>query len=84
MSDAIDRWNPPTPDDLENNLQALVSTLLLLNGMTKRGGVLSEDYRAKELPAIKRFAGRVLDALEKGEPAHQPWDHEKQEAANAS
>lgn len=69
------RWDPPTPDDIEGNIQALVSTLLLLSGMTKRGGVLPEAYREKELPAIRRFAGRVLDALEKGEPAKQPWDH---------
>lgn len=72
--DAIPRWDPPTPDDLRNRIEDLVSSLLVLSGMTKRGGALDEEYRAKELPAIKRFATRVLDALEKGEPAHQPWD----------
>lgn len=75
----IERFNPPTPDDIESNIEALVSTLLLLNGMTKRGGVLPEEYRAKELPAIRRFATRVLDALETGTAVKNPWDH-----ANAS
>lgn len=74
--EAIPRWDPPRPEDLENNMQALVSTLMLLQGMTKRGGILDKAYRANELPAIKRFAGRVLDALEKGEPARQPWERD--------
>lgn len=69
------RWDPPTPDDIRNRVEDLVSSLLVLTGMTKRGGALEEEYRQKELPAIKRFATRVLDALEKGEPAAQPWDH---------
>ena len=74
--DSIPRWDPPTPDDVASNMEALVSTLLLLNGMTKRGGTLTEEYRAKELPAIKRFANRVLDALATGTACKQPWDHD--------
>jgi hypothetical protein len=75
MSDVIPRWDPPTSDDVRNRIEDLVSSLLVLDGMTKRGGSLDESYRQKELPSIRRFAGRVLDALEKGERAVQPWDH---------
>jgi hypothetical protein len=73
------RWNPPTQDDIRNRIEDLVSSLLILDGMTKRGGALPDEYRERELPAIKRFAGRVLDALEKGERARQPWDHTSKE-----
>lgn len=69
------RWDPPTPDDLRNRVEDLVSSLLVLTGMTKRGGTLEEEYRQRELPAIKRFATRVLDALEAGVPTKNPWDH---------
>lgn len=31
--------------------------------------------RAPDIPAIRRFAMRIFDALEKGEPARQPWEH---------
>lgn len=72
--DAIPRWDPPTPDDIRNRVEDLVSSLLVLDGMSKRGGSLDEAYRAKELQSIKRFANRVLDALAAGEPAKNPWD----------
>jgi len=81
MSDVIERFDPPTSDDVENNMEALVSTLMLLNGMTKRGGALTPEYRAKELQSIRRFATRIFDALEKGEPAVQPWDYAKKAEA---
>lgn len=68
------RWNPPTPDDIRCRIEGLVSDLLILDGMTKRGGSLTEEYREREIPAIRRFATRVLEALEKGERAAQPWD----------
>lgn len=68
------RWDPPTPDDLRNRMEDLASTLHVLNGMTRRGGVLPEDYRAVDVPAIRRFANRIFDALENGKPAKQPWD----------
>lgn len=73
---SIPRWDPPTPDDLKCRMEDLASTLHVLNGMSRRGGVLPEDYRAVDVPAIRRFAERILEALEKGEPARQPWDRE--------
>lgn len=75
MIEVDDRWKPPLPEDLKLRMEDLASTLHVLNGMSRRGGVLPEDYRAHDVPAIKRFALRILDALEKGEPAQRPWDH---------
>lgn len=71
---SIPRWDPPTPDDLKCRMEDLASTLHILSGMTKRGGVLPEDYRATDVPAIKRCAVRVLDALEAGTAVKHPWD----------
>jgi hypothetical protein len=72
--DAIPRWDPPTPDDLKLRMEDLASTLHVLNGMTKRGGVLPEDYRGHDVPAIRRMAIRVFEALESGTACKQPWD----------
>lgn len=74
-----------TPEELnaclERRVESLVSDLLVIDGMTKRGAVLSEKYREHELPSICRFALRILTALEGGVPASQPWDRGDRNAA---
>lgn len=59
---------------LQRRLESLVSDLLVIDGMTKRGAMLSEEYRERELPAIRRYASRILAAVESGASAEQPWD----------
>lgn len=61
-------------EHLQNRMQEFVSSLLVISSMTKRGGVLADEYREREFPAIRRMAIRLLDALEKGEPVRHPWD----------
>jgi hypothetical protein len=74
-----------TPEELnaalERRMEDLVSSLMVINGMTKRGAVMPTMYRERELPAIRRFAERIFAALEKGIPAGQPWDKESADAA---
>ena len=68
-----------TPEELDaalqNRMEMLVSDLMVIDGMTQRGARLEPLYRQLGMPAVRRMAERVLEALEKGETAKQPWDH---------
>ena len=81
MLPTVDRTTEELNAALERRMEDLVSSLMVINGMTKRGAVMPEKYREQELPAIRRFATRIFDALEKGVPAGQPWDRENADAA---
>ncbi len=73
-----------TPEELDaalmTRVENLASDLLMLSGITKRGATLPDDYRAGNVPALRRLAMRVLDALESGAPSQHPWDREKADA----
>ncbi len=74
-----------TPDELNaalmTRVENLASDLLMLSGITKRGATLPDNYREGNVPALRRLAMRVFDALENGASAAHPWDREKADAA---
>lgn len=72
----VERTSEELNAALQRRLESLVSDLLVIDGMTRRGAVLNEHNREHVVPPLIRLALRLLDALEKGEPAKQPWSAE--------
>lgn len=61
---------------LERRMQSLVSDLLVIEGMTRRGAELSEGYRRNQLQAIHRFWQAIYEGLDAGIPAVAGWHME--------
>jgi hypothetical protein len=61
---------------LENRFEMLAGDLVTMSRITQRGAVMTPERRAR-VSAIRQYALRVLDALEKGEPAAHPSDHKE-------
>ncbi len=76
MLPVIERTPEELNDALMTRVENLASDLLMLSGITKRGAALPDDYRAVNVPALRRLAMRVLDSLERGTPSQQPWDRQ--------
>jgi hypothetical protein len=61
-------------DKLANRMDCLASDLCVIDGMTKRDGRLTPSYINQVLPAVRRYAERVFDALAKQQPVRNDWD----------
>jgi hypothetical protein len=81
LSSNVERTPEEMNAALARRVESLVSDLLVIDGMTKRGAMLSAKYRVEELPAIRRFVLRIFDALDDGAPAQQPWNREQTDAS---
>lgn len=81
MLPEITRTPEELNDALVRRMESMTSDLLVLSGMTKRGAVLPEEYRANEFQAIRMMALRVLRALGRGEAAHHPWGYKERSDA---
>lgn len=82
MLPVVDRSPEELNEALVRRMESMVSDLLVISGMTRRGAVLPPEYNKEwGLASIRRFAERLFDALEKHEPVKHPWDVEKSDAA---
>ena len=61
-------------DKLRNRMECLASDLQIIDGMTKRGGVLDPMYASLNIPPMQRYAGRIFDALFEQRPVRNDWD----------
>ncbi len=80
MLPTVERTPEELNDALMTRVENLASDLLMLSGITKRGAVLPDDYRAVNVPALRGMAMRVFVALEAGEATSNLWDREKADA----
>ncbi len=69
MLPAVERTQEQLTEALLVRMENLASDLMMLSSITRRGAILPKTYREETVPAIRRLTLRVLNALEKGEPA---------------
>ena len=61
-------------DKLRNRMECLASDLQIIDGMTKKGGVLDRGYIYGTLQSLRRYANCIFEALEHERPVWNDWD----------
>ena len=84
LAEALEKlgWNvvPPSQlldDQLLANMERLAGQLQVIDGLTKRGAKLPDQYRFDTLDSVMRYASRIFGFLAAGEPVRNPWDREE-------
>jgi hypothetical protein len=65
---------------LVRRMDCLISDLLVIDGMTRRGAVLPPESRGENLAATRRYMENLFIALQEGRSTTHAWDVEKRNA----
>jgi hypothetical protein len=75
MLPAVERSADELNEALVRRMDCLISDLLVIDSMTRRGAILPLESRGENLAATRRFTENLFIALQEGRPTIHPWSH---------